>query len=215
MTSNKWTKNVGTNANPVSYLHEYAVALLWDQLDAGLARGGEVRARVSPEEFSGNLLEGVKRMTIPDSLTPIGGFIPDIALFDENDKPVRVIEVAVTGAPAASKIASLSQRGVDVVTIPVGDEDDLKRLCWTPAEIRFAPDIAAVYARRWSASARAAVNSQRHHNDVVRGMTAALQSCTPETRREFLEVLRNLDTLNSLYPISSDNPKREALAQDA
>lgn len=215
MNPNKWNKNVGTASNPVSYLHEYAVALLWEQLDAGLARGREVRARVSPDEFSGDLLAGVKRMSIPDSLTPIGGFIPDIALFGENDKPIRVIEVAVTSAPAQSKIANLAQRGVDVVTIPVGDENDLKRLCWTPAEITFAPDLKSVYARRWSASANIIMQRQRNDNETVRSLISALRSCSPETRREFLDVLRNLDTLDSLYPLSSQNPKRDTLSPNA
>ncbi len=224
----KWFKNVGTENNPVTYLHEYAVALIWDILQAGLGEemltGGyagsgarvrrivrrswssnkEVRVRISPDEMSPDLLDGVRRITIPDSLTPIGGYIPDIALFDESDRPIRVIEVVVTNPPTSDKLESLSKRGVDVVVVSVKSEDDLKNLVWVPAtEVNFAfqsgpfGDVIGPHSR--DADKR------------IRQLCTDLQRCHPQLRRQLLDVLNQLDAMDSLYPISGSNPKREAL----
>ena len=32
LTDKEWSRNVGTEAFPVSFLHEYAVGLIWDIL---------------------------------------------------------------------------------------------------------------------------------------------------------------------------------------
>ena len=211
----KWHSNVGTNNVPVSYLHEYAIALLWDELEKGLLMKSEVRVRTLPQgDFSSNLLEGIARVRIPDSLTPIGGYSPDIALFDEADSPIRVIEVDVTSPPSSSKLESLRKRGVDVIVVKVTSEDDLKDLCWVPVEARFARNLRVDVMRKWSVSAEAIYTSrQRPSNKRIEELCRDLQSCSPETRRQLLNVIRNMDTLESLSPLSPWNPKKEILGR--
>ena len=212
--ASKWARNVGTDSHPVSYLHEYAVALLWDELDKGLLTGSEVRVRTSSGELSSNLLDGAVRMSVPDTLTPIGGYVPDLALFDESDRPVRVIEVVVTTAPSSDKIETLRKRGVDVVVTSVANENELKKLCWVPAEVRFARNERVEVRRNWSVSAQARYEErQRPSNRQIEDLCEALQSCSPEVRRQLLEVIHELDTMDSLYPLSRSNPKRQALEE--
>ncbi len=71
---------------PVSYLHEYAVALIWDRLSAG---GCFLKTTSSNEYEHISVPEG-GRIAIPDELTPIGGMVPDIAIYDANHRPVTV-----------------------------------------------------------------------------------------------------------------------------
>ena len=127
LTESEWSKNVGTQAFPVSFLHEYAVGLLWDLLHGSEA----VVVKTIHGSMSGNLLEGVDRVVIPDSMQPIGGCIPDLGLLDKDLRPVRVIEVVVTSQPTPAKMEKLEQlekRGVEVVQVPVRNEEDLKAL---------------------------------------------------------------------------------------
>ena len=123
MTSNL-DRNVGTQASPVSWLHERAVALLWDELRRSLfeygrnlngSRGAE-RLRQEPrvlrvhtaDGWSGDLCGGgVARIDFPDDLTHIGGVIPDIALYNEDNRPIRLIEVVVMSPPDSKKQSKL------------------------------------------------------------------------------------------------------------
>ena len=127
----EWDRNVGSPAFPVSFLHEYAVGLLWDALHNNDA----VAVKKIDGSISGNLKEGVDRVVIPDSMQPIGGCIPDLALLDKDLRPVRVIEVVVTSPPTSKKMAKLEQlqnRDVEVVQVPVRNEDELKALVPSP-----------------------------------------------------------------------------------
>lgn len=140
----EWSRNVGTHSFPVSFLHEYAVGLLWDALQGRDA----VEVKTIDGSMSGNLMEGVDRVVIPDSMQPIGGCIPDLALLDKELRPVRVIEVVVTAPPTSAKMEKLTQlrrRGVDVVMVPVRNEDELKAL--SPSEI---DGQKPKWAYRWS-----------------------------------------------------------------
>ena len=88
LSSESWNKNVGTENYPVSFLHEYAVGLIWDMLSnrwdgrsespAEKTKGGrrsndgQVQLPTLSSELSGNVLEGVDKVVIPDPLQPIG-----------------------------------------------------------------------------------------------------------------------------------------------
>ena len=129
----EWNRNVGTPAFPVSFLHEYAVGLLWDRLQGN----DKVIVKTLDGCMSGNLLNGADRVVIPDSMQPIGGCIPDLALLDKDLRPVRIIEVIVTSAPAPEKmekLTSLQQRGVEIVLVPVRNEEELKALMPSKAD---------------------------------------------------------------------------------
>ena len=82
-------RNVGTPEYPETWLHARAIALLYDQIDAGIRSGRPVQAYLEPGgQLSGDLCKNVDRVSIPNDLTGIGGTIPDLALH-ANNQPVR------------------------------------------------------------------------------------------------------------------------------
>ena len=145
LSESEWSRNVGTQAFPVSFLHEYAVGLLWDKLHG---RDPVVVTTMEGTESS-DLRQGVDRVVIPDSMQPIGGCIPDLALLDKDLRPVRIIEVIVTSPPTdekTEKLERLKERGVEVVLVPVRNEEELKTLVHERANgegANWGPCIAA------------------------------------------------------------------------
>ena len=69
LSDQDWRRNVGTEAFPVSFLHEYAVALIYDRLIVG----HDVQLPLIDGERSENVMEGVGHVNFPDSLQAIGG----------------------------------------------------------------------------------------------------------------------------------------------
>ena len=67
----KWTENIGTPEYPVSYLHEYAAALIWDRLNAG-----GCFVKTTSNEYEHVTVPNGGRIGIPDELTPIAGMCP-------------------------------------------------------------------------------------------------------------------------------------------
>jgi hypothetical protein len=210
----EWDRNVGSPAFPVSFLHEYAVGLLWDALHDNDA----VAVKTIDGSISGNLKEGVDRVVIPDSMQPIGGCIPDLALLDKDSRPVRVIEVIVTSPPTSEKMAKLEQlqnRGVEVVQVPVRNEDELKALVPSTND-----GLNAKWAYAWNATVFDQVGiiniprqqqirrTQSGADGKVQELIHALIQCQPETRRRLVKVLEELDSLESRYSLSPKNPKR-------
>ena len=223
MANHNEFRNVGSPEHPVSWLHERAVALLWDELADGLDFGREVIVRLESGEMSGNLLDGATRLDIPDDLTPIGGMYPDLALYDVNNRPVRTIEVAVTSLPDAEKVRILRSRGVDVAVVKVSKEEDLKSLVWVPAQMDVLEKKYA-FQRRIKTRGRG-VNSiaaaQRYDgaigeaNRLVDNLAGALLRCEPQYRRILLSILKEVDTLDSYHPLRPDNPIKGKLGNDA
>ena len=214
LTEDEWARNVGTAAFPVSFLHEYAVGLLWDELQ----NGNEVVVKTIDGNVSGNLKEGVDRVVIPDSMQPIGGCIPDLALLDKNLRPVRVIEVVVTSPPTPlkrGKLDKLQERGVEVVIVPVRTEEELKGLVPSKFDAtkpnwaydwdrRLLDQIGIINVPRKQAIIRGQMGSDRQVEDLIR----ALVGCRPEVRRQLVELLQEIDSLESCFPLSPKNPKR-------
>ena len=214
LTEDEWDRNVGTQAFPVSFLHEYAVGLLWDALHGK----NPVTVKTMDGSMSNNLLDGVDRVVIPDSMQPIGGCIPDLALLDKNLRPVRIIEVIVNSPPTedkANKLERLQQRGVEVVLVPVRNEEELKAL--VPASI---DGRKPNWAYEWSPTVfdqMGIINIPRRSqirrnqlgadNKIEESINALIQ-CHPETRRKLVKVMSDLDSLESRYPLSPKNPKR-------
>ena len=92
LTEKEWSRNVGTDAFPVSFLHEYAVGLIWDMLHSG---EGLVQLPLLDGSLTSNLMDGVDKVIIPDALQSIAGYIPDISLLQDS-RPIRCIEIVVT-----------------------------------------------------------------------------------------------------------------------
>ncbi len=214
LTEAEWSKNVGTPAFPVSFLHEYAVGLLWDALQGSDA----VVVKTIDGSMSGNLMDGVARVVIPDSMQPIGGCIPDLGLLDKDLRPVRVIEVVVTAQPTPAKmekLALLQKRGVEVVQVPVRNEDELKALApsntdgqgikWAyPWSAKVFDQVGIINRPQRQQISSAQLNADRK----IQGLIKALVQCRPETRRQLIQVLEGLNSLESCYPLSPKNPKR-------
>ena len=209
-------RNVGTQGYPVTWLHERAIALLYDELQEGLLTRAEVRVRLNNDgEFSDNLLDGVASVKVPSDLTPIGGMQPDLALYDQSGEPVRTIEVVVTSPPDAGKVKRLKERGVDVVIVRVESADVLKNLCWVPKSLIFSrnirfdpPEGGSVFYPRIDKR-----EQQSRADHTVEELTKSLIRCSPKVRRDFLEVLKGIDSLESFCPVSPNNPKKDILQE--
>ncbi len=202
LTEAEWSLNVGSQAFPVSFLHEYAVGLLWDRLHGR----GPVTVTMIDGNQSGDLMQGVDRVVIPDAMQPIGGCIPDLALLDANLRPVRVIEVIVTSPPTdekMEKLERLKERGVEVVLVPVRGEVEVKALVGEQSNVE-SPNWGP-YAPR----------TQRRADGTVHELIHALTQCSPDTRRQLVRILNELESLDSLYPLSAINPKKTAVVRQA
>ena len=215
------SKNIGTVGNPVSWLHQRAVALLYDALAYEPYKGpldprkGEIELRVCLEPggaLSGNLREGVAQVVIPGEWDNVGGIVPDLICRDGNGAPVRLIEVIVSSPPTKTKrakIEALQRRGVDVVEVTVKAEDDLMNLVWEPKVVHYRADSPR--------SPRTSSSAFKRHNGIlgadakVSELIGAIRSCNPKMRRHLLAVLRGLCSLDSSWPVSVDNPLRELL----
>ena len=89
LPEDEWTKNVGSESYPVSFLHEYAVGLIWDLLHT---QKGPVKLPTMDGSRSGDVVADIDRIIIPDALQSVAGYIPDISLLKDS-RPVRCVEV--------------------------------------------------------------------------------------------------------------------------
>ena len=219
LSRDRWSRNVGTGGFPVSFLHEYAVALIYDRLSLR----GQLKLPLLNGEWSGDVLEGVANVGIPDSLQPIGGYLPDIALYGDSYKVIRVIEVVVTSACSEDKIHSLERRGVEVLQVPARNENELRAIFPSPyADKPWWPHFSRSEEVFMEARRKSGVNWEgtRHHrilsgqqraNKVLEELMTNLSMCSPYVRRAFVNQLKAIDSLDSLYPIRQENPKLEVL----
>ena len=221
-------RNVGTNGHPVSALHEYAVGLIYDRLHRNPNEVRSVRTDVRlPQvngEMSGNVLDGVAWVAIPDELSAIGGFVPDIALYGEDHRPIRMIEVVTTSPPSPKKRDFFAHHSIEIIEVPCRSEDDLHSLAWPiaplkPGESRRTHDypLRPYEWRPWAYRMDVRSNGQRHDgfqaqqdaDKRVVDLLSDLQVCSPHVRRQFCQVMReDLGTIESLLPLRADNPKR-------
>ena len=207
-------RNVGTDLNPVSWLHQRAVALLYDELTRPDC-DEEIRARLTPDgDLSHDLREGVAKVKVPDEWDNVGGVVPDLIMYGKDDKPIRIIEVVVTSPPddrKRKKLDTLRNRGVDVVEITVKEESDLLNLCWVPRTPRFTAITGGdSFGVNWPQNQQ--MRLKHHQQDkLLQDLMMAIQTCSPSVRREFWNVFKHLETLDSLYPIRPTNPYREEL----
>ena len=233
------TENVGTPLNPVSWLHERTVALIYDllmcvpltlPLDIKNTNRGEVKVKLNPSgEMSDNLLEGVSSVVIPGEWDNVGGIVPDLILKDAEGNPVRIIEVVVTNPindQKREKIQRLVRRGVDCVEIVVKSEDDLLNLCWIPCEVAFADydareldfnprqQMATGLRRRFGGKYQGrfrAHSASVKANEDIEKLIHSLMTCSPGHRRQFLEVFDELRSLDSILPVHPLNPIKDIL----
>ena len=215
LTEQEWSRNVGTPAFPVTFLHEYAVGLLWDRCKKYLDDHKDpVDVKMIDGKMSGPLMHGVHHVTIPDSLQSIGGWVPDLALLGKDLRPIRVIEVVVTSPPKEEKVNVLTKQGVEVIQVSVRNEEDLRGLC---------PDTVHNGVKWWHQlnmaenhrlGRRSLTREDQHNFDKeVEHLIANLIRCSPATRRRLVTVLAEITGLESLYPLRPDNPKRDVISR--
>ena len=222
-----WTRNVGTPDYPVSYLHEYAVALIWDRLNAGVCF-----VKTTADECEHITVPQGGRVDIPDELTPIAGTVPDIAIYDSNHRPITAVEVYVTSSPSKDKIVRMERLGVKTVVVPVPNEEALLSMFRPVSTDELFPGISIprrfsghtillknLYANTGieSASHRMRMDSARRNlddsNSVVSNLIRSLRMCDPALRQELRAVLDELDSIESQRPILPGNPKLPILQQ--
>ena len=224
----KWTRNVGTPDHPVSYLHEYAVALIWDRLSAG-----ECFVRNTSNEYEHIIVPKGGRIAIPDELTPIGGMVPDIAIYDSDHRPVSVVEVQVTSSPSENKRVRLGRLGVNIIIVPVPDEGALLTM-FKPVPIEELLPYAHIpnqfyghtnllnkqmndrrgLSRGGNSRRSQTRRTLEQSNETMANLIKALKMCDPSLRQELRAVLDELDSIESQHPILSGNPKLPVLQQD-
>ena len=220
LSDKDWDRNVGTESHPVSFLHEYGVALIYDQL----VPGNEVCLPLLNGERSGNVMGGVSHVKLPDSLQPVGGYMPDIALYDDSFRVLAVIEVVVTSPVSAAKLLSLENQGVEVLQVPVRTEDELRALFPPTTDLDWWPKLYRGLYRKareklgvnWKGSRQGkALEAQEDANKAISTLMDQLSYCSPEVRRQFVSQLGNISCLDSMYPIMTGNPKLEVLEEEA
>lgn len=216
----EWSKNVGSQGYPVSFLHEYSVALIWDLLHT---HPGPIELPTIDGSLSGDVLAGTDQIIIPDALQAIAGCIPDISLLKDS-RPVRCIEVIVTTPVSPRKLESIQNLGVEVVQVPVRKEDELRALFRPEQADRpsWWPKFSEQEQVFQSARKRTGVNwpgtrqykmlrAQSEADAAVNDLIRQLSLCSPEVRRAFVDRLNDMSGLGSLYPVRQDNPKYSVL----
>ena len=209
-----WTQNVGTPDHPVSYLHEYAVALIWDRLNAG---GCFVKTTANEYEHVSVPKGG--RVGIPDELTPIAGMVPDLAIYDADHRPIVVVEVQVTSAPSEDKLSRLERLGVKMVIVPVPINEALFTMFRPVSTDDLFPGMRLPQSFYGHTNLlRRAPHSESHlhiqnANNTVSKLIRSLRMCDPTLRQELRAVLDELDSIESQHPILPGNPKLPVFQQ--
>ena len=211
------SRNVGTPGAPVTFLHQRAVALLYDELTRPAVDEPEVRARLTPGgDWSHDLRAGVKSVKVPGEWDQVGGIVPDLILYGEDtSKPLRIIEVVVSNPPdkvKQEKLDTIARRGVDVVVVKVEKGEDLLDLCNMKQEYTFRSLTSGDYPHHANGQYQ-----RRQHDDndrMVKDLIIAIISCSPPLRRDLRDLLDQLDSLDSLYPIRPTNPLKDQLVSE-
>jgi hypothetical protein len=171
----------------------------------------------------------VDKVIIPDALQSIAGYIPDISLLQDS-RPIRCIEIVVTNPVATQKAKAIENLGVELLQIPVRNENELCAIhprtrqenSWFWAKCN-GRDLAFDRAYRrmatnggWdnSLSTRHISNGQAQADRAISDLMVNLSMCSPDMRRAFIARLREMDSLESLYPVRPDNPKFKSLQRD-
>ena len=203
-------RNVGSLNNPVSWLHERAVALIYDELKRN---NSPVCLRQTNGAWTSDLRQNISEVIIPGEWDQVGGIVPDLILYNSKREPVCIIEVIVTSPPSErkqQKFVTLMNRGVQVVCVQVKTKQDLYE-CIKPQNLKFgwnsqkAQDIFNLPARKLFKT------KQRISHRFLNEFMQALRTSSPEVRREFVAFLDELRSPESLYPLSQDNPLRDKL----
>ncbi len=225
-----WNKNVGTEEHRVSLLHEYAVGVIWDMLktrnDGREERGDRTKGgrRKKDEKvqlpqldgsLSGDVLDGVEHITVPDGLDAVRGYVPDLALRDADLKVIRVIEVVVTHPTPAPKLRHLTEGGIEVIQVPIRSEQDIYDLrpshSYRSEEIQWRPFYMRTDGPGAGVNFQSLSKPQSQADEAIDELIKNLVLCTPAQRRKLLAVLKAMNSTEALLTLRPDNPKRSVV----
>ena len=190
--------------------------MIWEALHSDGSSPVYMKTRTG--KLSGNLKDDMARVDIPDTLTHIGGTLPDLAIYNSDHRPIRVIQVDVTHDTDDDKVQRLLNLGVETCIAKIRTSDDLRSLIVTERECqsslrRFAADVDAINQTASNIPQKSAnLMRQRAANKTIEGIMQALALCSPQVRREFYDMLIASSRVYGRYPISEGNPKADVLA---
>lgn len=122
-------KALTENCTPESALHYGFKRLLTEKIEEHIASQQPLQiswsCRYCLEEHVGNLVKKTKRVEMEYNL---GSCQPDIALLDNHNRVIAVIEVVVTHYPEEQALNYYEQHGIGTVIFKLHSEDDLNRI---------------------------------------------------------------------------------------
>ena len=197
-----------------SRLHGYAVGVVYDTLIGG----GDVRIRTDAG-ISDNLLRGVTGVWLNTGDDGPEIVEADIALGDDSGNTIRIVEICGWGMPSkpADFIARMNRLDIEVVrSVELQGAADVAALVYR-AHDGGPPNFAGAMPPSWVEKKYGYGSglSQSLYDHRVVEIIQGILYCSPETRQHFKYVLDHLDSLESLAPLSADNPKRDGLDLDS
>ena len=197
-----------------SRLHDYAVGVVYDALQAG----GDVRIQTEAG-VSANLLRDDVATVLMGHTVEIGVgegtkiYEADIALTDTTGRAIRIVEICGWGMPIkpADFMARMNRSGIEVVkSRELQSASDVADLVFSADG---PPNFSGVQVPSWVEEEYgygSSLSQKRYDNQVVELIRSILY-CHPSLRQQLRHLLDHLDSLESLAPLTPDNPKREEL----
>lgn len=126
-------KDFDSTCNPETVLHEsFRIALhnrIQDCLDKSIELSVEWKCQLCGKIHEGNL---VKKTQISNLEFPIGDFIADVALLDNDANVVCAIEVVVSSPPKEGKSSFYKNSGIWMIIFRLTTDEDLDMVYETP-----------------------------------------------------------------------------------
>ncbi len=187
-----WTRPVRPNGP--SLLHEYAIGVLYDVLQ------GDVPVRVKTRD--GIVIDDLRvengLAKVPHEYSSFMGVVPDLVI-EVDGEPHTIIEIVVTSEPdriKRTKLENIKRIGVRVVELDVPDVTHVADLVPRPPKRRLG--------------GRGSLPG-RHFEDAVNSLIIGLRAATPEVRREFRELMNEIDEEYRIPRLTNGNPKAKIL----
>ncbi len=208
-----WDSNVGSQAYPLSLLHEYAIGLIWERLHGD----SPVCVRLANGELSGDLRDNMHHVQQGRVSQTIAGRVPDLVIYDAQLNPIRVIEVTVNSPLTDDKRNKYQNLGVEVVEVLIRSEDDIIALY--PRDFPDGIPWGSINEKRYRnpdpfAGGRLHIDERvirMKAEERVEQLMEDLITVSPATRRKLLLLLQEMANLESQYPLTPDNPKHETI----
>lgn len=197
-----------------SRLHDYAVGVIYDALQAG----GDVRIQTEAG-VSANLLRDDVASVSMDQTVEVGEgegsktYQVDIALADATGRTIRIVEIAGWGSATKPPhfMANMNREGIEVVrSKQLHSATDVADLVFSS---QGPPNFSGVQMPSWVEGeyGYGSSLSQKRYDTQVADLLQSILYCHPALRQQLRHLLDHLDSLDALVPLSPNNPKRGEL----